>query len=405
MRAPANLHDVIVCADPGESKKLIFDPNLHLAFGVTLMAVLGVASVTPAFPKIVTQLGISESQVGLLVTVFTLPGVVLTPILGILADRWGRKRVLVPSLILFGVAGASCSLVHDFSTLLLLRAVQGVGAASLGALNVTILGDLYRGPRLMTAMGYNGTVLSVGTAAYPAVGGALAAVAWHWPFALPIVALPLALLVLVRLETRPAQRDVPVGRYLLELVNTLKHRRVVGVLVASLFTFVLLYGAILTYLPIFMAQRFEASPATIGLVLSCMSVTSKAMSAGLGRLSRTFGPRRLIGTGMVAYAVTLAAVPSMKSPVQLAALGLLYGAANGINIPTFIGLLSNSVSDAKRGAVMSINGMVLRLGQTLGPLVMAAIFVSFGIAAVYYAGVVVALVMWVLVMALLKGVE
>ena len=91
-------------------RRLLFDPNLRIIFAVTLMAVLGVSSVTPAFPAVMAALGIPSSRVGLLISVFTVPGVLLTPLMGILADRLGRKAVLLPSLVLFAIAGAACSL-------------------------------------------------------------------------------------------------------------------------------------------------------------------------------------------------------------------------------------------------------------------------------------------------------
>lgn len=116
----------------------------------------------------------ASGQVGLLITVFTLPGVVLTPIWGVLSDRYGRKRVLVPSLILFGLAGGACALARNFELLMVLRTIQGVGAAALGAINVTIVGDLFSGRERTAALGYNSSVLSSATAAYPAIGGALA---------------------------------------------------------------------------------------------------------------------------------------------------------------------------------------------------------------------------------------
>lgn len=87
---------------------LLRNRNLRVIFTVTLMVVMSVSSITPAFPKISREFAISETQVGLLITFFTLPGVFLTPFLGVLADRWGRKKILVPSLFLFALAGASC---------------------------------------------------------------------------------------------------------------------------------------------------------------------------------------------------------------------------------------------------------------------------------------------------------
>jgi MFS transporter, ACDE family, multidrug resistance protein len=112
------------------------DHNLHVIWGVTLMAVLGSPSVSPAFLKVAAELGVSPGQVGLLITVFTLPGVFLTPVAGVLSDKFGRKTVLIPSLLLFGVAGGACALARDFELLLGLRVLQGVGAATLGATNV-----------------------------------------------------------------------------------------------------------------------------------------------------------------------------------------------------------------------------------------------------------------------------
>ena len=78
------------------------------------MAVLGVSTLTPAFPAISGEFGISGGQVGLLITVFTLPGVVLTPMLGVLSDHHGRRKIRVPALLLFGAAGGACVFARGF---------------------------------------------------------------------------------------------------------------------------------------------------------------------------------------------------------------------------------------------------------------------------------------------------
>lgn len=161
------------------------DPNLHIIFGVTLMAVLGTSSISPAFPEVQEAFGVSRGQVALLITLFTLPGVLLTPVVGALSDRFGRRKILIPSLLLFGLAGGARALARNFDLLLALRVLQAAGAVSLGALNITLVGDLYAGRTLTAAMGYNAGVLSVGAASYPAVGGAMAMFGWYYPFALP----------------------------------------------------------------------------------------------------------------------------------------------------------------------------------------------------------------------------
>ena len=76
-----------------------------IVFGVALIAVLRAYSIAPAFPGITQTLHLPSGSVGLLIAVFALPSVFLTPVLGVMADRWGRKHVLVPALALFGLAG------------------------------------------------------------------------------------------------------------------------------------------------------------------------------------------------------------------------------------------------------------------------------------------------------------
>jgi len=164
------------------NQKVYQDRNLQIIFGVALVSVLGVASLTPAFPKLAEALDVPPESIGLLVTVFTFPTMVLGPVLDVLVDRWGRKKILVPSLLLFGIAGTACAFARDFNLLLLLRFVQGIGAASLLSLSVTLIGDLYVGERRTAAMGYNVSVSSIGTATYPILGGALAVLGWNYPY-------------------------------------------------------------------------------------------------------------------------------------------------------------------------------------------------------------------------------
>lgn len=97
---------------------LLRDRNLQIIFGITLLAVMGVSSISSAFPAIVRDLGISNLDVAWLIIAFTLPGLVLSPFIGVLADRLGRKRILVPSILLFAVANTACAFTRDFNILI-----------------------------------------------------------------------------------------------------------------------------------------------------------------------------------------------------------------------------------------------------------------------------------------------
>ena len=383
-------------------KKLYLNKNLQIVFGITLMAVLGVASITPAFPKIEKELNISEQQAGLLITIFTLPGVILTPILGILADRFGRKIVLVPSLLIFGLAGPACFFMTSFHWLLLFRLLQGIGAASIGSLNVTLIGDFFEGRDRSAAMGYNASVLSIGTAGYPAIGGVLATLGWNFPFLLPVLAVPIALIVLFSLDTTHPLNNQKLGKYLGQAWNSIKDRRVIIIFIASIFTFIILYGAYLSYLPFLLDSAFSAPPYLIGLLFSIASLTTAITSSQIGKLTARFSEKALLKAAFVIYALSLISIPFIPYLWWLLIPLVLFGIAQGLNIPSLQTMLTNLAPVENRAAFMSLNGTVLRLGQTLGPVIMGLIFGLFGLTGVYATGAVFALFMFVLIWLMMK---
>lgn len=399
------LHSLFVTStteEEGGLRKVYKDHNLHVLFGVTLMAVLGVSSITPAFPRIRDALGISTGEVGLLITVFTLPGIFLAPVLGVLSDRHGRKKILMPALLLFGIAGGLCTFARSFELLLVLRLFQGMGAGALGTLNVTVIGDIYSGRERSAAMGYNSSVLSIGTAGYPAIGGLLATLGWYYPFALAFVAIPIGFLVLFSLRNPEPHNEQRMADYFGSVWANLRSREVFGLLCVSLFTFIILFGPQITYLPILMDERFGAPPYVIGGILSCASLTTALTSSQFGRLTGFFSEKVLLKAAFLVYAAALLMVPFVPSVWLLIPPAVLFGAAQSLNLPNTFSLLSSHAPAENRGAFMSVNGMTLRAGQTLGPLLMAATSSFLGLTGAFLAASILAAVTFLLVLFLVR---
>lgn len=357
------------------------------------MAVLGVSSITPAFPKVEEIFNINTHQVGLLITLFTLPGVFLTPVFGVLADRIGRKKVLVPSLFLFGIAGTACAFATDYDLLLTFRLFQGIGAASLGSINVTIIGDLYKGKERAAVMGYNASILSVGTAAYPAIGGVLAAIAWFYPFMLPILAVPVGLVVINSLKNPEPESELKLKYYLKSTWKSIQNRNVLAIFVISVITFIILYGSYLTYFPFLLDGSFGASTVTIGLLMSGMSLTTAITSAQLGKLVSYFSEKQLIIFAFLLYAISLVLIAIINNIWILILPVILFGIAQGMNIPSIQTLLASLAPIEYRAAFMSLNGMVLRLGQTLGPVIIGFAYTLWKINGAFYFGAILAIIM------------
>ncbi len=149
-------------------------PPLPLLFSITVTGILANTLVNAPLPDILDHFGQPDSAAGLFVSAGALPGVVMAPVIGVLADRHGRRRVLVPCLVAFGVFGLAGAAAPSYPVLLGLRLAQGVGAAGLINLAVVLIGDHWQGIERARVIGYNAAVLTVSLAIIPAVGGGLA---------------------------------------------------------------------------------------------------------------------------------------------------------------------------------------------------------------------------------------
>jgi MFS family permease len=377
-------------------RKIYLDTNLQIIFVITLTYIMGVSSITPAFPKIIKELNISAVDIGLLITVFSLPGVILTPFSGVVADRWGRKRIIFPSLMLFGIAGGLCFFVRDFKLLLLLRLIQGIGAAPLGSLTVTIIGDLYSKKKLTTAMGYNSSIRSIGSAVYPAIGGALAMIGWYYPFILPVIAIPIGFFVLFKLKTPEPANELHISEHLNIVWKKLRNRQVVGLLVIGIIIFVMFFGSFMTYFPLLLGNSFAASPLIIGLFMAGLSLIAAFTSSKLGKITSFFSERTILKISFILYTLALSTIPFIPRIELFFIPILIFGIAHGMSIPVIQAIFTKAAPLKYRATFMSINGMTFRVGQTLGPFLMGAVISVWGIGGAFYAGAGLSIAMFVI---------
>lgn len=383
-------------------RHLLLDRNLHVVFSISFIVVMGVSSLTPVFPAVVEAFGISPEQVGLLITFYALPGILLTPVYGVLADRFGRKKVLVPALVLFAIAGSACSLARDFQVLLALRFLQGIGGASLGFLTATLVGDLYQGARRTEAMGYKASVLSISSAVLPMFGGGLALLGWYVPFALPIFGLFVGGAVLYILELDPTRAEVSFTSYLSDAWAGMRTPRVVGLYLATLLSFVVLYGAYMTFIPLHLSGRFGASPPAIGLIMTLGSLTTAATASRLGVISRFVSPDRLLPVAFGLFAISFFMIPLATGYWWVALAVGIFGVGQAWNYAVVLTLLAGEAPEEHRAVFMGVNGMVIRIGQAAGPVIMAAVFAFGGMRTVFFTASGVCVAVFVLLPLLLR---
>jgi len=348
--------------------------NFQIVCGVGLIGMMMVSMIVPAFPRIVETLGATEQSIGLLITAYTLPGFLFAPLAGIMADRVGRKRLLVPSLFLVGIFGGGCAFAPDFNTLLILRVLQGIAGAPLMDITGAITGDLFSGQKRAEAMGLTITISYTGYIIYPLIGGALAGLAWNYPFLPFLIAIPLGLIALIFLHPPEPVREQSLRTYLGEALLYLKNLKVLWLFMATVITYIILYGAYLTYFSLLLGSRFNASSFTIGLFISTVGLITAATSSQVGMLNKRFSVVSLVIGAFTIYAFTMVIIPAMPNLWLCLLPTIFLGIAHGLNLPSLIIIAAGVVPLEYRAGFMAIHGTTRTLGMTIGPLIIGLTF-------------------------------
>ena len=347
---------------------------------------MGTTSLVPVIPQIMTDLEVSQSRIGLVITSFTAPGFLLLPIFGILAGRTGRKPLLVLSLMVTGVFGVACAFVNDFYQLLLLRLLQGIGSASLIFLCYTLVGDIYSGEERTTVMGYTAVALSVSTVVFPVIGGGLGEVEWRYVFLLPVFSLLLGIYTYSQLDNSETRRTQQLRRHIRLTVGHISHRNVLVIFGITFCTFVVLYGPVISYFPVLLSLEYATSSYQTGVFYAVCAVCSAVAASVIGPLVKRLSVICILWLSACLQLISL--VPLWKTPslsLLVASIGV-FGVAIGLNFPARLSLLIDIAVPEKRAEVMSLNGMVAALGMAVGPAVTGLVADHFGIRAVFGVG-------------------
>lgn len=368
--------------DAVSSSQLFTDPRLLTITLVSFVATFGSYAASPALPSLVSAVGVSEADVGLVMAAYTLPAIFLLPITGVLTDMYGRRTVLLPSIVLFGVGGVAVAFVDSFAAILVLRVVQGIGGAAIIPVAITLIGDLYTGEAGSAAQGIRLSANGISSIALPAVAGFLAGVAWQYPFLLYAIALPAAVATYVFVPETVAPATAPsLTAEVREYASAIRVEVSdpdMGILLAGGFFQGFSYYAILTFVPLFAVDSLEATVFLAGAVLSARGVARIVLSPATGWFL-TYVSRKtalvgslvitVVGTGLIGFA------PSI---LWLAGLIGLFGVGDALFTPVHRDAITDRSSDERRGGVVSGMLILRQLGTTVSPPLFGLVLVVAG---------------------------
>lgn len=344
---------------------------------VPFVMVLGNSMLIPVFPEMEKAMNLSQFQVGLLITAFSVPAGLLIPFTGAASDYVGRKKVMAPALVLYGlgglIAGAAALLFEQpYPAILAGRIVQGIGAGGTYQIALALTGDVFTSQERTKAVGLLEAANGLGKVASPILGSLFALVAWYAPFfAYGLLAIPVAFAVWwVVKEPRKARSTKPLRQYLTSL------KRIFAQKGASLFTCYLagMTGLFLLFgLLSFLSDELEAEygirdfakGGVLAIPVGAMALTSYlagTLLEGRGRLHKP-----AIVAGLAAAGAAFAVLPFTSALAAILALVSAIGFGVGLILPPLNTLITGATESEERGLVTSLYGTVRFFGVAIGP--------------------------------------
>jgi MFS family permease len=371
---------------------LVRSPRFLAILSITSILPLSVAVVSPALPGMASGLGISDARIGLVVTAITLPPMILAPVVGVASDMFGRRTVAIPGLLLFGLAGVAITLVDSFPVILGLRGIQGIAMAGIGPLTVTLVGDLYEGSVRTTAQGIRSSTGGLVLMVVPLIAGALAGLAWQYPFYLYGAAF--LVVGIVYWYVPETAGDMATERslrgtlrvYARSIAGEFGDPRLVVVMLGGFFRFFSLF-AFLTFVPIFAVRSLGASPFLAGFVVAMAGIRILlGPTAGwwVSRYSRRWTLLASIAIQIVVFAL----IPLAPNVWVLAGLAVCYGAGDALFDPVVNDATTSMVAAHNRNGIVGGLRVLKEAGKTAAPVALGVALALGGYPALFYSLVV-----------------
>ena len=364
-------------------------PHADLARNITLLClsaltIMSGATISPSLPAIEAYFSASENAALLTRFVLTIPALFIAlcaPVAGYVADRLGRRPLVIGSVLLYAIAGMSGLFLDTLPAILVGRALLGVSVAGVMTGATALVGDYFSGPARERFMGYQSTFIGFGGLIFLTGGGLLAELHWRAPFAVYGAALVLLPMIFRHIAeptrsqpepgTRSGDAGPPNGMFI-----------IVGVFAAAILNSLIFY-TVPTQLPFYLRALGAEAPTLTGLAIGGMTLTSALVSFVYGRVRGRMGAAGVFALAFALMGAGLLLVGMAGSYVTILPALAVTGAGLGLMMPNLGATAMGAAPSAIRGRIAGGLTASIFIGQFISPVASQPAIAHFGFAATY----------------------
>ncbi|MCA1035419.1 MULTISPECIES: MFS transporter [Bacillaceae] len=351
---------------------------------IPLVMTLGNSMLIPVLPVMERELGISSFQSSMIITVYSIVAIILIPLAGYLSDHIGRKKVIIPSLLIAAVGGlisgwASWKMADPYWLILIGRSLQGIGAAGGAPIVMPLVGDMFKNEEeVSSSLGVIETSNTFGKVLSPILGAFLAGFLWFLPFFAFPVFCAISILLMVLLVKTPEKRTepIPFKAFFKKIKEIFKNngKWLYAIFVAGIILMFVLFG-VLFHLSDILEKQYDIKDVKKGLFLAiplgalCLSsyITGKLIKENKSLM------KWITFSGSILLAASVGILGFSTNLWFLMAMFAVGGIGIGVSLPCLDALITEGIEKEERGTISSLYSSMRFIGVAAGPPAVAII--------------------------------
>ncbi|HEY2136263.1 MAG TPA: MFS transporter [Xanthobacteraceae bacterium] len=367
-------------------------PSSRRVLGLSMLAVFATSiffrAVDPVVPQIANYFIIDPHTVALLATAFSLPYAIMQPVLGGLADAFGKTRLMTWSLLILVVSAVVGATAPNFAVLFASRMISGIVAGGVFPISVAIAADLVTVEHRQVAVGRMLGASMVGNLmGSPAAGLAADLIGWRGVFvgmgALGAIAF-LAALIGFRGVSSTAVARVRISS-LPAMYGTIFRNPQAKICYGAVFVEAICLFGLFPYMANLLAAGGETRAAIAGLVIAGFGIGGVIYASSVSILLANLGERRLMLGGGTMMGLALAAV-ALRLPWWFDSLDFVFIGLGFYMLHGVIQIYASELAPKARGSAMAMHSASFFFGNAIGPVVYGLALPAVGLTATVVTG-------------------
>jgi len=346
---------------------------LFIIFITVFIDLLGFGIVIPILPTFASnELGISDWGIGIIIAIYSLMQFVFNPVLGKLSDKYGRKKIIVNTLLVTALSYMLFSFSVNFILLFTARLLAGIGGSNIGAAQAYIA-DVTTEKDRAFGMGLIGAAFGLGFVFGPLLGGLMADLGYMYIGFISAAFSLLAFVFAVFFLPEPLKEKNKIEKINLNIIDIKLFKKAfkmkfAGLLIILLFVVIFAISNIYGTFNLIAYRKYGLSEKEIGYQFALMGISfSLVQMFLLKRLSNIFSEKFLFVSSLIILCVTLSFIPYSGNFWGLAIVMIILHIGSGIIQPVTFSLISKLTAENEQGAILSVNQSMASLARVLGP--------------------------------------